>query len=227
VLKLQKYELKIGRLTMNEIKFYRTNEEYGFLSNFAAYKIFLGSFAWPTTEHFFQAYKFTDYRIQDRIRQIESPMEAASEGRKRSNPIRPDWETVRDDVMRRALRAKFLQHRDIRIKLLNTGNRILIEHTANDNYWADGGDGSGKNMLGILLMELRADLKNISPNISWPLPPWIAFDEIDPADMFWRMGIGEGFIDNWVNWYNIQPPTAQSQYRHFFAAPESWKDFYD
>jgi N-glycosidase YbiA len=68
---------------MHEIKFYRTNEEYGFLSNFAAYKIFLGSFAWPTVEHFFQAYKFTDCRIQDRIRQIESPMEAASEGRKK------------------------------------------------------------------------------------------------------------------------------------------------
>ncbi|WP_050027023.1 NADAR domain-containing protein [Verrucomicrobium sp. BvORR034] len=29
----------------------------------------------------------------------------------------------------------------------------------NDSYWADGGDGSGKNCLGILLMELRDQLR--------------------------------------------------------------------
>jgi len=35
----------------------------------------------------------------------------------------------------------------------------LIEHTKNDSYWADGGDGSGKNRLGQLLMELRNQLR--------------------------------------------------------------------
>lgn len=30
-----------------------------------------------------------------------------------------------------------------------------MEHTANDSYWGDGGDGSGKNMLGRILMEIR------------------------------------------------------------------------
>ncbi len=34
-----------------------------------------------------------------------------------------------------------------------------ILHTTNDSYWADGGDGSGKNMLGKLLMELRTELR--------------------------------------------------------------------
>lgn len=210
---------------MSEIKFYRTHEEFGFLSNFAPYKIFLGGFMWPTTEHFFQAYKFTDYRIQDRIRQIESPMEAASEGRKKSNPIRPDWETVRDYVMRRALRAKFLQHRDIRIKLLNTGNCMLIEHTPNDNYWADGGDGSGKNMLGILLMELRTQLKNLCPEVNWPFPPWVAFPEIDPEDMFWRMGLGDDFSYSWVQWFHSQDKAIQLQYRKCFPPNEGWEDF--
>jgi hypothetical protein len=33
-----------------------------------------------------------------------------------------------------------------------------VEHTTNDRYWGDGGDGSGKNRLGALLMELRAEL---------------------------------------------------------------------
>jgi predicted NAD-dependent protein-ADP-ribosyltransferase YbiA (DUF1768 family) len=31
----------------------------------------------------------------------------------------------------------------------------LIEQTQNDAYWGDGGNGSGKNMLGRILMEVR------------------------------------------------------------------------
>jgi ribA/ribD-fused uncharacterized protein len=62
--------------------------------------------------------------------------------------------------MREAVRAKFTQHKELRAMLLSTGDAELIEHTANDNYWPDGGDGSGKNMLGKILMEIRAELRN-------------------------------------------------------------------
>jgi len=34
-----------------------------------------------------------------------------------------------------------------------------VEHTDNDSYWADGGDGSGRNMLGVLLMSVRKELR--------------------------------------------------------------------
>jgi len=40
-------------------------------------------------------------------------------------------------------------------KLIGTGNNLIVEHTVHDSYWGDGGDGSGKNRLGHLLMELR------------------------------------------------------------------------
>ena len=53
------------------------------------------------------------------------------------------------------LRAKFGQHAALRNLLVETGSAELIEHTENDSFWADGGDGSGQNMLGVLLMELR------------------------------------------------------------------------
>jgi ribA/ribD-fused uncharacterized protein len=66
---------------------------------------------------------------------------------------------VKDDVMRRALRAKFEQNPELREQLLATGEAHLIEHTATDSYWGDGGDGSGLNRLGELLMELRAQLR--------------------------------------------------------------------
>ena len=62
-------------------------------------------------------------------------------------------------VMLDALRAKFTQHDDLKAVLLGTGDAVLIEHTANDSYWADGGDGSGKNRLGLLLMRLREELR--------------------------------------------------------------------
>ena len=98
--------------------------------------------------------------IQEKIRQIASPMDAALEGRNRQNPLRSDWEEVKDEVMHQALRMKFSQNPEIAKELLATGDVILIEHTRNDDYWADGGDGSGKNKLGLLLMQVREELKN-------------------------------------------------------------------
>ncbi len=57
--------------------------------------------------------------------------------------------------MRRALQAKFTQHPELQQERLQTGDATLIEHTKNDSYWGDGGDGSGRNMLGKLLMKVR------------------------------------------------------------------------
>ena len=73
--------------------------------------------------------------------------------------IRSDWEEVKLDVMKLALRAKFTQHERLHDMLLSTGSRPLVEHTSRDSFWGDGGDGSGCNHLGKLLEEVRADLK--------------------------------------------------------------------
>ena len=58
-----------------------------------------------------------------------------------------------------ALYAKFTQHERLRWLLLDTGERKLIEHTSHDSYWGDGGDGSGQNKLGQLLMKVRDELR--------------------------------------------------------------------
>lgn len=143
----------------NEIKFYRVNEEYGCFSNFAPYPIRVDGKVWPTTEHYFQAQKFADASYQEKIRKEESPMVAARMGRDRKQKLRNDWDSAKDGVMLEALRAKFGQHEELRAQLLQTGNARLIEHTENDAYWADGGDGHGKNKLGELLMQLRRELQ--------------------------------------------------------------------
>jgi ribA/ribD-fused uncharacterized protein len=82
-------------------------------------------------------------------------------GRDRKRPLRADWEGVKDDVMRAAVLAKFTQYPDLQAQLLLTGDAELVEHTANDSYWGDGGDGSGKNILGRILMETRAKLAGV------------------------------------------------------------------
>ncbi|AMV24280.1 Swarming motility protein YbiA [Gemmata sp. SH-PL17] len=87
------------------------------------------------------------------------PSDAANMGRSRKLPLRRDWESVKDQIMLDALRAKFTQHDDLKAILLGTGDAKLVEHTANDSYWADGGDGGGKNRLGQLLMRLREELR--------------------------------------------------------------------
>ena len=57
---------------------------------------------------------------------------------------------------------KFSQNPEIAKEPLATGDAIIIEHTRNEAYWADGGDGSGKNKLGLLLMQVREEFKNLT-----------------------------------------------------------------
>jgi ribA/ribD-fused uncharacterized protein len=141
------------------ILFYRVSEPYGEFSNFSPHPFKLKGKVWPTSEHYFQAQKFAGTEHEEAIRLAKSPMVAARMGRSRARPLRADWETAKDDIMREALLAKFTQHPALSSLLLRTGDAELVEHTTNDRYWGDGGDGRGKNRLGQLLMELRLQLR--------------------------------------------------------------------
>lgn len=140
------------------IRFYSVAADYGFLSNFAPYPIVLDGKRWPTSEHYFQAQKFDTAKDRDAVRAAGSPMLAARVGRDRKRKLRRDWESAKVAVMRKAVGAKFRQHESLAAMLLATGTAKLVEHTESDSYWGDGGDGSGKNMLGRILMDVRAEL---------------------------------------------------------------------
>lgn len=144
---------------MTTIKFYLTNEAYGCFANFSRHSVTLKGKVWATSEHYFQAQKFAGTPHEEELRKIAKPMDVARAGRDRSRPLRKDWEFVKDDIMREVVYAKFTQNEECKKELLSTGDAKLIEHTTNDNYWADGGDGSGKNMLGIILMEVRERIR--------------------------------------------------------------------
>lgn len=144
----------------NEIKFYSESALYGEFSNFARYPIKLGGKVWQTSEHYFQAQKFENKEYQDKIRNADSPMMAAQLGRSRKERILKNWDNVKLNVMYEVVKAKFTQHPDLTQLLLDTQDAKIIEHTENDDYWGDGGDGKGKNMLGKILMKVREELKN-------------------------------------------------------------------
>lgn len=137
------------------IYFYRIKDEYGCFSNFAHYDFVLDGKRWMTSEHYFQAQKFPGTEYEEAIRLLDSPMKAAEMGRNRELPLRADWEKVKDDIMRKAVLAKFSQNDEIKKILLSTNDETIIEKTSNDYYWGCGKDGSRKNMLGTILMEVR------------------------------------------------------------------------
>ncbi|CAG8538374.1 3971_t:CDS:2 [Paraglomus occultum] len=120
----------MGQKTIN---FYRQNGEYGIFSNFYGAPIEIDGELWPTSEHYFQAQKFPIRpELQQKIRNLSTPSEAAKAGRRRDYPLREDWESVKEDVMMRALIAKFTQHEDLKRQILDTGDAKLVEHTARD-----------------------------------------------------------------------------------------------
>jgi N-glycosidase YbiA len=143
----------------NTIWFYATRDAYGAFSNFSAHPVRMNGKVWPTSEHYFQAQKFAGTEHEEAVGKARSPMLAARMGRDRKRPLRRDWDAVKVAIMREVVLAKFTQHPDLRALLLGTGNARIVEHTERDSFWGDGGDGSGRNMLGEILMRVREELR--------------------------------------------------------------------
>ena len=160
------------------IYFYNRGEPYYEFTNFYQAVVKIDGEDWLTTEHYFQAQKFVGTPLVGTIRLMERPREAFDKSRdpRYSHWRRSDWEEVKEDIMFKALQAKFTQHEDLKGMLLGTKDRRLVERSPYDSYWGDGGDGSGKNRLGELLMRLRDDLTPKpavrAPSPQPPIHPW-------------------------------------------------------
>lgn len=148
--------------TSNKIMFYDWQDPYFEFTNFYRCSVKIDGKIWPTTEHYFQAQKFIGTPYEEHVRKLTTPREAFMFSREPTVQcwIRKDWQQVKDDVMKLALLHKFEQHDALRQKLVSTGDKELVEHTSNDSYWGDGGDGTGKNKLGCLLMEVRGIMRS-------------------------------------------------------------------
>lgn len=113
----------------------------------------------------------------------KSPFDAKQYGK--AILLRKDWEKVKIPVMKEFVKKKFIEHRDLRKKLLDTGNAQLIEGNRwHDIFWGVclGSrrctcKGVGENHLGIILMEVREEVQPRRP---------LSYDGLEAAKEFAR-----------------------------------------
>lgn len=163
-----------------QVLFYKPNEDYYEFSNFYKTDILYQGKIYPTSEHLYQAMKFMKdpndkkaMEYADIIRQQSTPNKAFVLANQKTGggykwrldlndiikryqdvKMRSDWEESKIKIMKDILLLKF---KDPKLKklLLDTGDKIIIEDSPRDSFWGIGKKRDGKNMLGLLLMEVR------------------------------------------------------------------------
>lgn len=145
---------------MNTIYFYSWAKKYFEFSNFSLHPIMIDNKVYATNEHYFQSVKFIDAEYQEKVRLAKTPKEAKQLGSSRGYAILPDWDSKRIQVMKTCVKAKFTQHTELTELLLSTGTAHLVEDSPYDTFWGCGKNGTGQNMLGKILMEVREELRD-------------------------------------------------------------------
>lgn len=147
-----------------EIRFYRASEKpFGAFSNLYRREIEFEGETFATSEHAYQAGKARKPEVKAWLMAAPSPslLAMAAHGLYYWD-VSPGWSQTKFDRMRGVLYAKFTQHEDLKTLLLSTGTARLIETATVDNevnrLWGEV-NGQGRNMLGLLLMELRERLR--------------------------------------------------------------------
>lgn len=153
------------------IKFYKTNEPYGYMNNFHKTSIFIYDNWWNNVEAPYQSRKTLDPAEKKEIWEAATPRKARDLGQKVE--LVDNWDAIRFSVMRECVLAKFLQNDRLRNDLISTGTEILIEDSPIDYYWGCGADGTGLNMLGQILMSVRN-----------AIVPKVGFVAVSPSNLY-------------------------------------------
>lgn len=170
--------------TVTEIKFYRANERpYGAFSNLFRRTLVFEGREFPTAEHAYQAGKARKLEVREWILSAPTPSLVAMAAHGLYTwDIVPNWAEVKYERMREVLLAKFSQHEDLAELLLSTGDARLVEagrvDTPVNRTWGEV-NGKGLNMLGVLLMEIRGQLRKrglafgggAAGRVGCPMPP--------------------------------------------------------
>jgi len=146
-----------GLDTEQQVFFYE--QEFYVLSNFSAFALEWKGEVWMTSEHAYHSEKFDDPTLLEALRTTRSAHDAMKLAYANHSLYRPDWDEVKLDIMKDILRAKVAQHPYVRKKLLETGQRELVENSWRDDYWGWGPNRDGQNHLGKLWMEVRAEME--------------------------------------------------------------------
>jgi N-glycosidase YbiA len=145
--------------TDTQVFFYE--QDFYVLSNFSAFELIWKRIVFPTSEHAYHWEKFPHApEIRQSIIYARSAHEAFKVAERHVQYRRSDWHDIRTDLMRDILREKAKQHEYVARKLLQTGDRELIEDSWRDDFWGWGSAHDGQNMLGKLWMDIRDELRS-------------------------------------------------------------------
>lgn len=150
----------------NAIKFHAVHEApYGCFSPLFPLPLVVQHRQYPSLHHYFLCERFRGTPAEEVIRKAPSAweLERIVRDAEERNYQQKDWNRVKLDVMLLGNYFKFKQNALARRTLLETEDRILVNHSASDDFWCDNGDGSGKNLLGVCLMSVRNRLQRENP----------------------------------------------------------------
>ena len=140
------------------ISFYSKTPGWSWLSNFHPCRIRTSDGGvWDSAEHMYQGYKTLVPKEREWVRKARSAWEAKTRGKQVT--ATENWVTRKVKVMEAILRLKFAQNEVLLRALLATGEEELVHYAPWDGFWGTG-KGHGKNMLGLLLMQTRKELRS-------------------------------------------------------------------
>ncbi len=156
-----RYQNRDSRLeTSGKIIGFYEREFYCF-SNFSSFAVKWKGKIWPTSEHAFQAAHFfkTAPALAKKIHKAKSAHEAYKLTGANRDKFPKNWPEMKVEVMEDIVRCKLKQNPYIMRKLIQTGNRYIIEDSPKDAFWGWGLKRSGRNELGRIWMRLRDEIK--------------------------------------------------------------------
>ena len=159
---------KVWDACSDQLEFQARSKAHGWMSNLHPCVVVVKDITFNSVEHCFQYTKQTTYGRHDAAKHIlraPTPAAAKRRGGRRDAPLSNeevrDWELGRSiDAMRAAVAAKFQGSKDLRDRLVDTFPAVLVEKVTpfGDTKWGVNANRFGRNIMGILLMELRAEL---------------------------------------------------------------------
>lgn len=167
------------------IVFYSSSKEYGEFSNLFPAEITFNGRKWKSVEHIYQYLKINPANKDWAEWLITAPetklVAMAGHGLSPYKKyLRDNWDDIKRPIMRYLVALKYSQNQSLGDLLRKTGGAMIIEDSKYDSYWGRGEDGTGDNVLGVLLMELRVVLSRQYELQSDVMEIWIEHLETHP-----------------------------------------------
>lgn len=198
------------------IGFYHEYEEYGCFSNWYAAEFDYAGNHYMNSEQFMmfqKAWQFHRYDIAQKILETSDPQKAKKLARdiQVSSDVWERWNKTCRAIVKKGIKAKFAQNQDLLDGLLGTGTELLAECSPIDNRWGIGlaiddpnrfdvSKWKGSNYLGVILMEVREELRQELSESNSKKLMYIDYRDAEPIPE-WQKTAGE--LKRIPQYYNV------------------------